>query len=259
MSSYLLPLLYQRFPESQSSNKGKKTDALGDVYEWLIIETFNNVSQLLRNPQALLEQDLIHRFFQKIGASISCIQSVQATNAGIPRTANQGSPKTDVIISITYIDGTTEIFPLSIKQSTRSIVAFAEYDVATILSAVGITDPVIEALMNKHQTDASAKNFTPEEKRELTVQLAPHADRFVRWAVTLSPIPCRGNISHPEYVIRFSLNSDFFLEEYNIYSIDEYVRKITHRGENRAIAGFGTGLSWTYATGSKGKKMQFKG
>ncbi len=53
---------------------------------------------------------------------------------------------------------------------------------------------------------------------------------------------------------------DFEMKSYKIYTIEEYIESIIldKRG-NIKLGEFGTGLSWTYATGSGGYKIQFKG
>ena len=44
-----------------------------------------------------------------------------------------------------------------------------------------------------------------------------------------------------------------------IKNIDDYVNDRIAEGSKIRRPGFGTGLNWTYASGSKAKKMQFKG
>ena len=61
-------------------------------------------------------------------------------------------------------------------------------------------------------------------------------------------------------LIKFSLTKSNQILNIHCYTIDEYVDYLTiDRYGNPKKGGFGTGLGWTYATGSKGEKIQFKG
>ena len=61
-------------------------------------------------------------------------------------------------------------------------------------------------------------------------------------------------------ILKFSLTKQNEIIAINCYTIDEYVDFLVYdKNGNYKKGGFGTGLSWTYATGSKGKKIQFKG
>ena len=94
-----------------------------------------------------------------------------------------GNPKTDIIVDI-QVDNSTLQLPISIKQTTASKVAMAEFDVKTIVKEVGITDHILVSLLEKHQKDASAKNFTPIEKQELFNRMIAYKRKFIRWVIS---------------------------------------------------------------------------
>ena len=95
---------------------------------------------------------------------------------------------------------------------------------------------------------------------------------FVRWVVTGSKDINSNSIQVPKIIVIFKLshptdkyninvgNGDYELKSFIVLSSEEYIDHImlTDKGKPKS-GGFGTGLSWTYATGSKGKKIQFKG
>lgn len=116
--------------------------------------------------------------------NLNKVQKITATDP-VPVRLSHGLSKTDVIMNV--YDKTTTKYPISVKQSTVDKVAFAEFDVNTIVKEIGIKDQELIRLLNKHQTDASAKNFTQEEKEILTEKLKPIARKFVRWVVTGFP------------------------------------------------------------------------
>ena len=68
------------------------------------------------------------------------------------------------------------------------------------------------------------------------------------------------DLRYPDLLIKFSITKSNQILNINCYTIDEYVDYLTiDRYGNPKKGGFGTGLGWTYATGSKGEKIQFKG
>jgi len=265
--SVLLANLYQKYNIHQIVNSGALTDALGDVYEEFVEAIFKDLLTLQSWPANSTEYYIADQILKYLNLNISQISTISSSRKGIPSTLNGGTPKTDICLNIVLVDGLTRLVPLNVKQSTHPKVSFAEYDVATIINDLSITDPKLIFLLEKHQTDASAKNFTPIERAYLRTHLAPHVRNLVRWCITLNAFPTCQDIRYPEYVIRFDLHHPKnnatlgnTFKAVNVYDIEGYIDKImlNLKGQPRS-GGFGTGLSWTYATGSKGKKIQFKG
>ena len=105
--------------------------------------------------------------------------------------------------------------------------------------------------------DIYFKNFTFLQKQRLTELLKPYRKEFIRWCITLNSQPSQENILYPDLLIRFKvINREFVSVE--MCDIETYIDTKIAAAEKRN-SGFGTGLSWTYASGSGSKKMQFKG
>jgi hypothetical protein len=273
MKSQLLDSLYVEFDIANLAF-GKIHDKLGDVYEKYCVTILSDKNNLLLAKQHSdcdsLEYKIFCNLFDKYGISdFSNITAITATNK-IPLRDTHGLSKTDIIATVFYDNGDKKEFAISCKQSTVRKVAFAEFDADTICREVKITDERLRYLLLKHQTDASAKNFTPNEKKELRELIAPIVREFVRWVVTGSPESDPQNLVYPTSIIKFDLqkpkksvdihveNGDFALKSYSVYSVEEYIDSIIYQNGKVKAGGFGTGLSWTYATGSKGIKIQFK-
>ena len=266
-NSQLLNQLYGQYDLARIDSVGRLTDKLGLVYECFVLKIFEDKRVAMSWAVGTVERDIVDTLLSKLGFTFNDIVGLKASSKGIPLTARNGTPKTDVYIRFDLTDGSTHLTPISVKQSTVKKVAIAEYRVADIVTALDIQDTILIQLLMKHQTDASAINFSLTEKLQLKTLLAPYVDSLIRWCLTLNPDPTVQDILHPEYLIRFSLNhpnnfpnNRYCLSSVNVYSIDEYIYYIrrTTNGALRA-GGFGTGLSWTYATGSKGTKIQLKG
>lgn len=257
MKSLVLDNLYKEYNIANLSF-GVLQDKLGDVYEKFVVNILENVdyisayraSKHIKDWEYVLFSDILNDY----NIDRNVVKKITATDP-VPVRMSHGLSKTDVIMTL----NDDKKFPISVKQSTAKKVAFAEFDVDTIVKEVGITDPELIRLLKKHQRDASAKNFTKEEKDILTEKLKPIARNFVRWVITGSPV-VSNDIRIPTMIVKFDINkNDNSLKSYKVYDIESYIDSIMYdKHGNLKKGGFGTGLSWTYATGSKGKKIQFK-
>jgi len=251
MNSKLLQGLYRKYEVANLSG-GKLTDALGDVYEEFVQIIFQDKKNwALYNksaPPVTVEQEVLRDTLKEYG--VTHINSISLPN--VPKRNNGSSPKTDVHIQV---NDTVDI-KVSVKQSKARNVTVAECDVATIVKEVptiGKNRKIIP-LMEKHQKDASAKYFTREEREQLEASLAPVKSDLVRWALTGSPKKSSKDSRISNHTIMFMLEKDGkTLKKFSSHNVTTQIARITQR-----IAGFGTGLSWTYATGTKYDKIQFK-
>lgn len=274
MISTKLEELYSQYGIADLSF-GTIHDKLGDVYEDYCVYLLSEPKNLEKAKNNILDNSLDYVIFAAILKAfgiVDCskIKRIKATNK-IPHRETHGLSKTDVIATIQYEEGISNEFAISCKQSTVSKVAFAEFDTNTICKEVGITDKTLKMLILKHQQDSSAINFTPEEKKDLKDRLAPIARRFVRWVITGSPDENPPSLIFPTVIVKFKTQKpkdryvfdldkgDFKYQSFKVFSIEEYIDSVmfTKNGSIKS-GGFGTGLSWTYATGSKGVKIQFK-
>lgn len=273
MKSAILDVLYEKY-DIATLSFGKIHDKLGDVYEEYCIAILEDVDNLNKAKNNITSDNLEYNIFKSLLAvynitAFESIEKITATNV-VPHRETHGLSKTDIIATIYYADKSEQKLAISCKQTTVPKVAFAEFDVETICREVGITDETLKILLLKHQTDASAKNFTSSEREQLKSRLAPIARNFVRWVITGSIEEQPTNIVYPTSIIKFQLkkpknrydisvaNGDFSYQSFNVHTIEEYIDSIMLSNGKIKSGGFGTGLSWTYATGSKGIKIQFK-
>lgn len=257
-----LARLYEKY-DIYNLPDGVVGDKLGDVYEDYVVEMFQDPTYIGRGESETfnqVEDEIVKIILGKEGIPLNQISRIEGTT-DIPARSSGGNAKTDVLLKVYLVSGQMIQIPMSVKQTTAPKVAFAEYDVQTIAREVGITDARLIFLMEKHQRDASAKNFTTSEKQELRQLLRPYKRKFLRWIVTMSTMEDRSDIRIPRYVIKFQLEKGTYRPSgRGVFDIDEYITFIsTNKNGTESRGGFGTGLSWTYATGSKGYKIQFKG
>lgn len=274
MNTPLLDKLYQKY-DIENLSYGKVHDKLGDAYEEYCILILSNrdfLAAFQKNERIdSVEFEIFKSLLTKAGINnIAEISEITATNV-VPHRKTHGNAKTDVIATIIYKNGTEVTLPISSKQSYVAKVAVAEFDIDTICDEAGIDNDRVRELMRKFQTAKSAKGLTAKEQEELRVALVPYARKLVRWAITGSPEENPNNVVFPKLLVKFKIskpkdrfnikvgNGELNYISHSIYTINEYIDlTIYDKNGNIKRGGFGTGLSWTYASGSGGIKIQFK-
>ena len=242
---------------------GAKEDKMGDAIEDYCVSILNSAEILDKYKNNNINTDNTDEFIffytmSKIPINKKKIKKIIATR-DIEHRFTGGNPKTDMIVEIHCTDSDVVQIPISIKSSTVPKVAMAEFDVDTIVRELGIKEDELKELLLKHQTECSAKNFTPQQKERLYTLMLPYAKKFVRWVLSGSPVET-DDLRYPVLMIKFALTKSDEITDINIYTIEEYVESVMYdKNHNLKKGGFGTGLGWTYATGSKGRKIQFKG
>tara|TARA_R100000278_G_scaffold113444_1_gene91587 strand:- start:2582 stop:3343 length:762 start_codon:yes stop_codon:yes gene_type:complete len=249
MSDYL-ESLYSKY-NIDNLPYGKQSDALGDLYEEYVKYVFSNDDIVKKfNSKSLIgiwgrQEDLFFSVCEEY--NIEHVSSIEIIS--VPPRDTRGAPKTDVCVRIN-----DKIVKISIKQSHAKAIAVAEFDVGTISREVGITDTQLISLMEKFQRDGSGKNFEVSEKHELTERMQNFKDDFVRWAISGTREVNSDDLRAANHTIMFMIDKNTKrLKDFSTYTIEKQISKITSKS-----SGYGTGLSWTYATGSKGKKIQLK-
>lgn len=241
---------------------GIKQDKLGDVMEDYCVSLLSCPHMLRKMKMIALDLNYIDDYLycsilEKANIDVRDVVSMTASR-DVEHRWTGGNSKTDVILTVEYPTETIEI-PISVKQTTVAKVAMAEFDAETIFREIGITDPIAKRLILKHQIDASAINFTAEEKALLMERLDPYARDFVRWVLTGTATPTY-DLRYPKIMVKFGMSRDDEINDVVVFDIEDYVDSVMYnKNGTRKSGGFGTGLGWTYATGSKGRKIQFKG
>ena len=248
--STILPNLFTQYI-GQSARHGVLGDKLGDIFE----EYIKLLLQPCPNTLGLGHLDEYVRF--NIMSTLNILNITESQNRTIPNLASGGNPKTDLAL---MLNGSIDL-RLSIKASKAPKVSVAEFSAIDIATGINQqNNQILINLLTKFQTDQSAKFFTQQEKEALIQELLPIKDQFVRWVITGSNIPTE-NVQTPNHIASFKLRypqgeiavDDITVISFNIETITNYIDSILTKR-----AGYNTGLNWTYATGSAGRKIQFK-
>ena len=243
---------------------GKKKDKLGDVFEDYCVHVLSSEDVLRKVVEGYYDASnldlLLFKHFLSCAKieNIEYISKIEATK-NVKHRATGGNPKTDVLVTIHYQDGNIVKIPISVKQTEKKKVSMAEFDVDTIAKEVGITDEQLKLLMKKHQDAGSAKGLTSAEQDKLKKLIVPYKRKLVRWVVSGTALPV-ADTRFPQILVKFKMKDVELVESCTVYTVDQYVDVIMRTGAKKPPrAGFGTGLSWTRASGSGTTKIQFKG
>jgi len=248
MQDLTLQSLYKKY-DIINLKPGKKYDSLGDLYEeyYETVLTDKKRFDVFNSGISTNEPEQI--FFNKV-MNFHNIQKVQTVvRLVVPKTKQGGEPKTDVAL---LINSWLKV-KATIKATSAKNVTVAEYSADAIIESLDIKDEETIRLLHKHQRDTCAKNFTSQEKVLLKERLFDIKKNMVRWALTGSPSANSQDIRVADFSCCFKLDKNNKLKNYSLFTTEDCVNIIASR-----TAGFGTGLSWTYATNSKGERIQFK-
>jgi hypothetical protein len=235
-------------------------DRLGEVFEQYIEQVF------ICDTKDVFTQRIYDSIIKKMKIDDQSIK-IEPKILSLERTFNGGLAKTDKCVEINQ-----NLIKMSIKQSCASSVSVSEYDVDTMLKGLNkIDDWILRDILQKYQMSGSAKQLSNQEKISLFQKFEENngdlRKRLIRWSMSGTSEEYSDDHRYSNLLIFFKMNPNKYSRSnwlskqsdlpdilgIGIYTIDEYMNEIMCRK-----AGFGTGLSWTYATGSHGKKIQLK-
>lgn len=177
------------------------------------------------------------------------ISTIEATNQ-ISKLPGGGTPKTDIIVKIAYVDNSVGTYTISCKRTTKKNVSVHQYAADEFIEVLGIKEEKLKQDLLEFQRVGGVRALGPEKEQEMTTLLAPYVKALSRWAI--GGINGRGDKDTQWAQYLLSYNDE--INEAHIYTIDEYIQKLKQSEKGM----FGTPFQWTYASGSKGKNIQLK-
>lgn len=220
---------------------------------------YQNIMLLRKEPNSVgLEyENVFLPIAQKIGLlnNIESINNISATT-DIALLPSGGSPKTDVLVTITY--GSSNVLnkaiTLSVKRTSQKLVSAHQYSAEAFISVLKIpTDSLLAKLLKQFQSDGGIKalkeHLGDNVVDEFTNQLKPYVYALTQWVVSGKGGPSDNN-AIPDYIVTYS-DDDHSL---SIHTADEYCKMLLKMEPHQ----FGTPFSWTYASGERGKSIQLK-
>ena len=259
-------LLEEKAMNSAGLSKGVQGDRRGRHFERLVVGAMEHKGNLTRLKQGNSSNESGYSFslFKKIveafGIDVSQIESIEATNE-IPLLPSGGSGKTDVIVRYRMSNGEEMVQKISCKRTLKDKVSVSQYSSGEILRVLGIdaksdVGKAIRmyeecgsgsALKDKYGT--SGFEFVKD-----SIESGLSRDNLytlTKWVVSgyeaQSPdINCADWI-----LIRRGRDSECMDQ---IFDVEDYVNMLLEEDSLQ----MGTPFDWTFASGQRGKSIQFK-
>ena len=163
----------------------------------------------------------------------------------------KGQPKTDVIANVEMDDGDMKTITISCKKSGADWVSAAQFSAEAVAAALDPLDQDLKYLLEKFQAEGTLTSLSKSEQESLTTKLRPLLRTLSKWV--LGGI---GGIGNPktQWARWIAIYKSDDPEDFEFWDIEEYVDHLLKNPKGN----FGTPFHWTYASGQKGKSIQFK-
>jgi len=242
----------------RNKNSGQIKDIQGNSFEGRVADILSFTSNLekWKSGNRTIEgmhYDIFKNIVECFGIKSSDTHSISATSdkKKIGRLPSGGNPKTDVLVTVTYTNGTQEHFTISCKRSSDKSVSVHQYNADTFANVLDKDNIHLRKLLERFQTCGNLRDFGKENQEELTTELAPYVEKLSLWV-----LGGKGGDGDPE-----TQNAEFILTYDNndgsstINRVEKYYRHLVDEGVN---GHFGTPFSWTYPSKRKGQDIQLK-
>jgi hypothetical protein len=216
-----------------NSNAGYKYEVdlgsqLGNLQNW-------------KKPSPLIQEILLAE--NLIPSLITAVSS----STVIKRLSSRGPAKTDLVVTISTQNGNVKKICFSCKQSKAKQVSFHEHSADDFISVLKLNDKTAENLIRQHQKDGNKENIRGRKREYLTEKLSnPIIKKILAEWVILGKHHL--GTKQDDQIVDYVICND------RLKTFGQYESKL-----NKSKAIFGTGFSWTHASGSRGKKIQLKG
>lgn len=259
-------MLQEKAMESAGLSGGVKGDLRGRMFEGHVVETMTNRGNLeiFKGESINTESGYSYALFSQIAGSYGLpaeyIAEIKATS-DIPLLPSGGPGKTDVIVNYICIDDKVRTQKISCKRSLKDKVSVNQYSAEEIIRVLAI-DPngdlarAIELFqecgsgsMLKDRYGSHGLDFVRSTiERDLSGEALK---TLTKWVVSGygagSP-----DINCADWILIRKGSGSTYTDK--IYNVDKYIELLL----NEEPLQMGTPFEWTFASGQRGKSIQFK-
>ena len=231
--------------------------AMGRAFEARVSNSLKNKANLRflkgKNDDSMpRDVELMDTILEKLGIDPNDIDYIfaSADDDVIGTLPSRGKPKTDVLANIHLTTGDPRIVTISCKRTDRTTVTIGQHKAEDIADAVDPGNTRLRELLELFQKEGTLEAMSPTDRSELEKELAPVLRRFCYFII--GGVNGLGDPDRhwAKYVMVCRKDPD----DYSFYSLEEYVDELL----SKPLGNFGTPFHWTYASGCKGKDIQFK-
>ena len=237
---------------------GQKKDIQGNNFEERITRTlsYSENLQKWRTGSNILE-GLHYDTFQKI---IECFELNKNTTETINATSDKkiigklpsgGNPKTDVLVTVTFSDGSSSNYTISCKRSSDRSVSVHQYTAESFSNVLDPENDTLKKLLHDFQAVGSIRALGKEKSAMLEKSIAPYVAELSMWALGGQNGDGNPDTQWANYILTYDNNEG----DISIHKIADYCELLA--AFEKPIH-FGTPFSWTYPSKRRGKSIQLK-
>lgn len=242
----------------RNKNVGQIKDIQGNNFESRIADILNftlNFDKWKSQDETIegMHFDIFKDIVKCFGLPKDNIKKITATSnkKEIGRLPSGGNPKTDVLVTVYYEDGSNQHFSISCKRSSNKSVSVHQYNADTFADVLDKDNHRLRQLLKYFQKCGNLRDFGEENQIELTKILVPYVKKLSLWV-----LGGQGGEGNPETQnAKFILTYDNNNGTASIHQVEKYYQHLVDEGVN---GHFGTPFSWTYPSKRKGKDIQLK-
>ena len=235
---------------------GVKKDIQGNNFESYIATILSNEKNLEKwwteNPTLVgTHYDHFLKILHCFNLDKTKVSKIEATadKSIIGNLLTSGSPKTDIIVTVTQKDKTLHQFTISCKKTNAKSVSVHQYSADAFADVLDSENKTLRALLQKFQEVGNLRDFGSENATALKKELHPYLQKLVRWVIG----GYGGKVQNQLQIADYILISDE--QDIHIHTLEEYTALLLQPVNE---SHFGTPFQWTFASGRKGKDIQLK-
>ncbi len=161
-----------------------------------------------------------------------------------------GNPKTDVLVTVENVDGTTSTYTISCKRSSDTSVSVHQYTADAFADVLDKQNKRLRHLLKLFQESGSLAAFGESNCAALTDEIRPYVDKLSLWV-----LGGQGGDGDPQtQCAEFILTYDNANSSATIHRIQSYCEMLA----NASKGNFGTPFGWTYPSKRRGESIQLK-
>ncbi len=238
-----------------TKNYGRTLDFSGRNFEKAIAAMLSSHYYLSAVQENLKSrEDGLFKFRQLITGleiDVALVEKIEATadKDEIGFLPTGGSPKTDVIATLTMKDGQVLHRTLTCKRTTKPFVSVHQYKADAMADVMDKENERLRGLLRMFEANPVQGHFPKECQAGLKEEIGKHFRTFCRWVY--GGHGGTGNeMQKADYIVTFNPQKG----KMAVHAIDDYIGLAM-----KEKPGFvGTPFQWTYASKQRGKSIQLK-
>lgn len=238
-----------------TKNYGRTLDFSGRNFEKAIAAMLSSHYYLSATKESLnSKEDGLLKFKQLMKGleiDVSEVEKIEATadKDEIGFLPTGGSPKTDVIATLTMKGGQVVHRTLTCKRTTKSFVSVHQYKADAMADVMDKDNERLRGLLRMFEANPVQGQFPEDCQAGLKAEIGKHFRPFCRW-VFGGHGGTGSELQNANYIVTYNPQKG----KMAVHAIDDYIDLVMKKNP-----GFvGTPFQWTYASKQRGKSIQLK-